>query len=153
MTNYPETRKSPVRLTDEERYYIYKYCIENHSVYQIESAIEWRVNKERIAKEINMFNYPWLEGRKLSAYHIVDGVETVVDWQKKLGKLPVVPLETVELDQLKSTKIKMIKEIENYKLVIEKANNDIAALAIEVERLRKSDAQSKMDRIRAIVSC
>ena len=149
--NYPEARKSPVKLSDEEKYLVYKFSIENHGLYQAESATEFRVAPDKIAKEMNLLKI--IEGKQVNGHHVRTSVERVVAWQKRLGKLPVVPLETAELEQLKIHKKKSIMEIEEFKIEIEINKKEIELLRKENERLKKSDAQNKVDRIRAIVSC
>lgn len=145
-----KVRKSPVRLSDEEEYMVYKYCIENHGVYQIDSATEFRVEPIKIANEINLLKF--INGKQINSHHVRMSVERVVAWQKRMNKLPAVPIETAELEQLRIYKTKTTKEIEEYKLS-EKFNTDkIHDMHKEIERLKKSDAQNKIDRIRAIVS-
>jgi len=152
MTNYPEGRKAPVRLTEEEAYAIYKYCVENHCLKQVEDETTFWVEPVRIAKEINL-TPRIVNGKTISSYHIKNSVADVILWQKLLDKLPVQPLETVELEQLRESKLKLVHELENLKISFARATTDLTKLATENERLKKSSgAQQKLDRIRAIVS-
>lgn len=161
MTNvYPIARKAPVRLSDDDEYAVYKYCIEGHGVYQIESAIEFRVEAVKLANEINLLSKPIItDGKKINSYHVRTSVEHVVAWQKRIGKLPVVPMETAELEQLRIYKTKTTRQVEELKLqeensarLIGEYTAKISKLKDEIERLNKSGAQNKIDRIREIVS-
>lgn len=148
-----DARKSPVRLTPNEEYAIYKYAVENHCLAQEGDLFNFRVEPARIAKEVNISLNKMLEGREIRAGHIKTAVASVIGWQARLNKLPVVPIETTELEQLKINKTKMIREIEELKLAVEHKDKTIAQAAKEIERLKKpSDAQVRLDRIRAIVS-
>lgn len=152
-SNYPEERKAPVRLSDNDQYMVYKHCIENYGVCQIESAIEFRVDASKLANEINLLSKSIIEGgKKINAYHVKSSVERIVEWQKRLGKLPVVPLETVEMDQLKIFKTKATRQIEELKLQEENNARIIVEQDAKIKRLENSGAQTKLDRIRAIVS-
>lgn len=145
-------RKPSVRLVEDEQYAIYKYCIEHRCVHQIEAAIEFRVNATFVANEINQSYSKITNGKVISSYHVKSAVEAVVGWQKRLGKLPVVPLETVELDQLKIEKTKHLKEIEQLKHDNVVKSRDIQAMNAEIERLKQSGAQATIDRIRQLVN-
>lgn len=146
------TRKQSIRLIEDEQYAIYKYCIEQRCIHQIEAAIEFRVNATLVANEINQ-NYPKItNGKVISSYHVKSAIEAVVGWQKRLGKLPVVPLETVELDQLKIEKTKYLKEIEQLKHDNVVKSRDIQVMNAEIERLKQSGAQVIVDRIRQLVN-
>lgn len=151
--NYPETRKSPVRLTPDEEYGIYKYCVENHCLAQNEDLFNFRVEPGIVAKEINKHFPRITNNRDINSHHVKVAVENVVGWQRRLGKLPVVPIETAELEQLREGKLRMVKEIEEFKLLVERYKTALDANAKEIERLKKpSDAHQKLERIRAIVS-
>ena len=153
MANYPENRKSPVRLTPDEEYIVYKYAVENHCLAQDGDLFNFRVEPARVAKEINMHLNKVFAGREIRAGHVKGSVESVIGWQARLGKLPVVPIETAELEQLREGKIRMIKELEGLKLLVAHKDHTISEAAKEIERLKKpSDAQKMVDRIRAIVS-
>lgn len=149
--NYPTNRKPAVRLTEDEQYAVYKYCIENHCVYQIEAAIEFRVDASKIANEI-IKNYPKIvDDKKISSYHVKAAVEAVVGWQKRIGKLPVLPMETAELEQLRIYKTKTMKELEEYKLAVAAQKEEKRLMNQEIERLKKAGAQSTIDQIRKLV--
>lgn len=151
--NYPETRKAPVRLTDDEEYNIYKYAVENHCIAQVDDLFNFRVEPSTIAKEINLQFSKIVNGRVINYYHVKSSVEKVISWQKRLNKLPIQPIETAELEQLRIYKTKTMKEVEELKLAIAHKNNTLDQAAKEIERLKKpSDAQQKLERIRAIVS-
>lgn len=123
-------RKSPTKLNGDQEYAIYKYAVESQSLLQNEDSTAFRVKVEQVAKEVNNLK---LVGIAVNAHHVRKSVERVVAWQKRLGKLPIVPLETVELEQLKITKTKQIREIEELKTTIEN-------LKTENERLNKLGA-------------
>lgn len=148
--SYPSSRKSPVRLTNREEYKIYTYCVENHCISQDGEYIAWRVDKAKISKEINILNM--FEGRAVTSHHIASAVENVVEWQGMMEKFPAMPLETVEMEQLKIQHKKDITELEKHKLAIDAQKNELKLCYEEIERLKKSDAHAKIARIRAIVS-
>lgn len=151
--NYPSERKSPVRLTPDEEWGIYKYCIENHCLKQVEDLTSFWVEPHKIAKEINEHFPKITNGRAISPQHIKGAVESVVGWQKRIGKLPVVPIETAELEQLRIFKKSAIIETENLKADKTQLMQLHDKLVKENERLKKpSDAHQKLERIRAIVS-
>lgn len=139
--------KSPVRLNGDQEYAIYKYAIENHCLYQEGDITEYRVNLEKIAREINLLK---IINATINGHHIKVSIEKVVAWQKRLDKLPAVPMETVELDQLKIFKTKATREIEELKMAIENQRK-------EIERLTKlgahnvDDLRYKIDRLKAIL--
>lgn len=145
-------RKPNVRLTAEEEYGVYKYAVENHCLSQTADMYSFRVQPSIIAQEINKHFPKITNNREISVNHVRSAVDNVIGWQKLLSKLPVVPIETAELEQLREGKLKMIKEIEELKVLHSNNAHTILQLRAEIERLKNSGAQSKIDRIRAIVS-
>lgn len=153
MTNYPETRKSPVRLTADQEYTIYKYCVEHNCLKQADDMFSFRVTPTEVAKEINLGYSKIAEGKAISAYHIRSAVESVIGWQTRLQKIPTAPIETVEIEQLKEAKIKLVKEVEEYKLLHSQECAKTKKLAEEVSRLAqiKTDAEAILNHIKKII--
>lgn len=139
--------KSPVRLNGDQEYAIYKYVIENHCLYQEGDTTEYRVNTEKIAKEINLLK---IISAVINGHHIKVSVEKVIAWQKRLDKLPAVPMETVELDQLKIFKTKATREIEELKLCVENQRKEIERLT-KLSAHNVDDLKYKLDRLKAIL--
>jgi hypothetical protein len=134
-----EERKAITRLTDDEKYSVYKYVIENRCVIQNGEEFQFRVQMAQIAKEINILKVV----RPITHVHVKNSVDEVIGWQKRLNKIPVVPKETVEMDKL---------IIHNNRLTRENAE-----LKNELEQLQKaalkssSDAEMKLNRIKSIL--
>lgn len=105
---YPTTRKSPVRLNDEQKYAVYTYAIENGCVYQKGEDITIRVEPSLVAKEINQDKI--LEVI-INGHHVTEALSRVINWQKRLKLLPVMPIETVQMDMLKIEMSKKDKEL------------------------------------------
>lgn len=119
--NYPSERKSPVRLNDHQKYTIYKYVIENRCVSQNGEDYSFRVERKRVAQEMNLLK---ILSVPINAHHISDAVEKVINWQKLLDKIPAVPQETVEMEMLKIDNSRKAKEIEELKLKLEQTMTD-----------------------------
>jgi hypothetical protein len=128
------------RLTDDEKYAVYKYVIENRCVIQNGEVLEYRVTQVQISKEINLLKIV----RPITHVHVKNSMEEVVGWQKRLDKIPVVPKETVELDKLHIDKNRLVRECEELKIKIEQLEK--AALK------RSSDAETKLNRIKSILA-
>lgn len=147
---YPANRKAPVKLSADEKYMVYKYAVENHCLAQEGDLYKFRVAPERVAHEVNLV-IKALNGRQINGYHVKDAVETVVDWQGRLNKVPAVPIETAELEQLKIFKIKATREIEELKLACEEKENALLMLRAELERQNKSSDALKYKKIVAFI--
>ena len=140
MSNYPTTRKTTVRLNEDQKYQVYKYAIEHHSVRQTEENFEFRVPAAVIATEINDL---MLFEVKINGPHVSDAVTRSISWQKRLDKIPVTPKKTVEMDMLQIENTKLQNEIASLKLKLDQAG---AGNALTVKHL-----QEKFQRIKAIL--
>lgn len=92
-----------------------------------------------------------MNGRTINAHHVKTSVGRVVAWQQRLGK-EIIPLETVEMDQLKADNVKKTRQIEELKVSCENGEKALKNAQKEIERLTYSGAQQKLDKIRALVS-
>lgn len=156
--NYPSERKSPTRLNADEKYAVYKYCVENYALKQVDDMTTFWVEPHKIAKEINQHYSKIVSDKTITPQHVKDAVEYSVAWQRRLDKLPVQPIETAELEQLRIYKNKTVREVEELKIAIEDKDNAIHKLRNENARLTNGSAREleatkqKLERIRAIVS-
>ena len=106
-------RNSPVRLSNKEKYMVYKYAIEQHCIIQDGADYEFRVSAMKIAKEIN--NTKSLISKRINSHHILQAVSEIVEWQEMMGKLPAIPQETAELEQLRIELNNAKKSRDSYK--------------------------------------
>ncbi len=150
--NYPSERKSPTRLSADEKYQVYKFCLENHALKFDEGELTFWAEPHKIAKEINLLKLDCMNGKIITSQHVKDSVDYTIGWMTRLDKLPEIPVEIEELNRLKSERIEVIKELENLRLKVDHQNNTIRQAANEIEKLKKNGAEQKLARIRAIVS-
>lgn len=148
-----EKNRVVVRLNGDEKYMLYKYVVEHYCLAQEGDLYRFRVPPATVAQEVNKNFKSLFPGKMISAYHVKDSVEEVIDWQVRMNKLPPVPIETAELEQLKIYKTKSMKEIEELKEVIRQKDRDIYTLRTELERLKKipTDAPMKLEKIKQIL--
>lgn len=149
--DYPENRKNPVRLSNDEEYAVYKYCIEHHCLRQIEDLFAFRVQPTEIAREINSTYSKMVAGREINAHHVKTAVDRVIAWQQRLGK-EIIPQETVEMEMLREDNTRKTRQIEELKVSCENGDKALKAAQKEIERLNSEGALQKLTRIRAIVS-
>ena len=128
------------RLSDEQRYQVYKYVIENRCVAQNGENYEFRVQNTIIAREINILGFL---GVPIQPPTVKDCVEKVIFWQRTLNKLPVVPKETVEMDKLSIRNTQLTRQVEELKLQVSTLQSQLTN--------RNNNAEDILKRIRAIV--
>lgn len=117
-----EMKKKPRQfLTNDEKWAIYKFCIEHHCISQNGAGIKFRVTQTMAADEINAAK---LLGRSITAYHVNTSVVDVIEWETRFNKFPE-PQETMDMQQMKIQHVKDITEIERLKLVIENLQKQI----------------------------
>lgn len=133
-------RKPAKFLSDEEKYEIYKYAIENRCLFQNNENFEYRVSATQIARELCTLG----KVTNITSHHVQESIKKVINWQKILDKLPAVPQETVELDQLKIKNTRAVREIEELKAKIENLEKNLSK--------QNNDASEKLKRIKAIIS-
>jgi hypothetical protein len=96
--NYPTERKSPVRLTLENKWKIASFCIENRNVVNVDGEILFRVQATQTAKEINQAN---LVGTNITGYHVSDAIDTYKRICEMTKQMPFqTPQDSVREDQL-----------------------------------------------------
>lgn len=133
-------RKNPIRLSNDQKYQIYTYAIENRCVYQNGAETNFRVMPSQIANELNLLGHV---GAIINAHHVKEAIEMTISWQKRLDRLPSVPKETAEIEKLKIDHIEILKQVEQYKVLLaqEKSKN-----------VTENIAASKLQRIKAILA-
>lgn len=114
-------KKTRQFLTNDEKWAIYKFCIENHCISQNGSGVKFRVTQTIAADEINAAR---ILNRKITSYHINNSVMEIVEWEQRFNKFPE-PQETAELEQMRIQHIRDINEIEKLKLAIVGLQNEI----------------------------
>lgn len=116
-------KKSRQFLTDDERWAIYKYCIENHCLFQNGDSFKFRVSQSVAADEINTRG---ILNRKITSYHVNSSVFDILEWERRFQKFPE-PQETMEMDMLKVQHTKDINEIETLKQRVKELEKEIHA--------------------------
>jgi hypothetical protein len=115
--NYPVERKSPVRLTLENKWKIATYCIENRNIVNVDGEILFRVQATTTAKEINAAN---LVGTNVTGYHVTDAVDTYRRICEMTKQMPFQsPQDSVREDVLVAQLKQKEQEIEELKLRID----------------------------------
>lgn len=66
-------RKSPVRLTLEEKWAIVSYCIEHRNIINHDGEILYRVQQAQTAKEVNQQK---VVSREVTGHHVSDAIDT-----------------------------------------------------------------------------
>lgn len=139
-------KKTRQFLTNDEKWAIYKYCIENHCISQNGAGIKFRVSQTIAADEINGAN---ILNRRITSYHINNSVMEIVEWEQRFNKFPE-PQETAELEQMRIQHIKDVNEIEKLKLVIKGLQDEINKNKDYKER--NNELITKMDKAIGILT-
>jgi len=127
--NYPPERKSPVRLTLENKWKIASFCIENRNVVNVDGEILFRVQATQTAKEINAAN---LVGTNITGYHVSDAIDTYKRICEMTKQMPFqTPQDSVKED-------KLVAEVTAKNLEIERLNLTVKANADEVCKVRST---------------
>lgn len=106
------SRATPVRLSDHQRYAVYKYAVEKQCILQKGEAVIYRVQAQIIAEELNLLPNKIHEAN-ISGHLVKESINKVIEWQYLLEKVPDPPKATVQLDMLSAENTRLSNHIED----------------------------------------